>query len=225
MSMTKAKLMDAFRDAACAEFEEYLPYGSDYSYEFSERFERRMDRLVKSESRATWRFVNTNPKRLIIIALAILVTSFAVACAVPEIRESIAGFFVRVLSTHDEISTPESMRQIIEDEYVLTEIPEGFRLATKNRSSDIVTSEYTNQNNDYIQLIQIARIEVEFGSDNQQAEKSELYACGKKILVYSIEGSCYAFWTEDNYLFNLNCSFCVDIKTLESWIGSIKPIA
>lgn len=223
MSMTKAELMNAFRDAACAEFEEYLPYGSDYSYEFSERFERRMDRLVKSESRASWRFVNTNPKRLIIIALAILVTSFAVACAVPEIGESIAGFFVRMFSDHAEIEITDTIRERIDDIYELDPVPDGFSLSRKKTAEINVYLEYMDYNGNVIFLEQRAMDVANIGFDISSAAYCERSINGKSVLIQFSDSYAQAFWEEEGYLFQLWYSSSVDLETFSAWIDSVKP--
>lgn len=223
MSMTKAKLMDAFRDAACAEFEEYLPYGSDYSYEFSERFERRMDRLVKSESRATWRFVNTNPKRLVIIALAILMALFAVACAVPEIRESIAGFFVRMFSDHAEIEITDTIRERIDDIYELDPVPDGFSLSRKKTTEINVYLEYMDYNGNVIFLEQEATHESSISIDSVSGTYCERNINGKSVLIQFSDSYAQAIWEEEGYLFQLWYSSSVDLETISAWIDSVKP--
>lgn len=223
MSMTKAELMNAFRDAANAEFEGSSPNESDYCYEFSDGFERRMDGLIRSESRASWRFVNTNPKRLVIIALAILVTSFAVACAVPEIRESIAGFFVKMFSDHAEIEITDTIRERIDDIYELDPVPDGFSLSHKTADEINVYLEYMDYNGNVIFLDQRAMDVASIGFDNSSAAYCERSINGKSVLILFSDSYAQAFWEEEGYLFQLWYSSSVDLETFSAWIDSVKP--
>lgn len=185
MAMTKAELLNVFRDAASAEFADYSPYESDYSYEFSERFERRMNRLVKSESRPAWRFVNTNPRRLIIIAIVIVMALFAVACAVPEIRESIAGFFVQMFTTHTEITSFDSkeQRKTIEDKYELSSIPDGFFEKSSVCSKSFLKTEYIDESLTTLTLQQIAGSNRKVLLDCEHGDYSKHIITGKEVFI------------------------------------------
>ena len=222
MSMTKAELMNVFRDAASAEFADFSPYESDYNYEFSERFERRMDRLIRSESRAAWRFVNTNPKRLIILIVAVIMALTAAACAVPEIRESIAGFFVRMFSDHAEIGLSETIRESIEDSYELDPVPDGFSLSLKKATEFYVYLEYIDSNGNLIILDQKAVHDSPISFDNCSGAYCERSINGKSVLIQFTDNFTQAYWEEEGYLFQLWYSSSVDAETFSTWIDSVK---
>lgn len=63
MPMNKDELMNAFRNAACAELADCSPNEADHSYEFSKEFERRMDRLIRSESKSNLTIGKYKPKK------------------------------------------------------------------------------------------------------------------------------------------------------------------
>ena len=224
MSMTKAELMEAFREAASAEFAGFSPNESDYTYEFSARFERRMDRLIRAESRPTWRFVNTNPRRLIIIVVAVVMALFAVACAVPEIRESIAGFFVRVFSDHAEITTPEANREMIDDVYELSPIPDGFYLKNRTKSDAVIITEYSNSVGDYIILDQSIYDFLPLSIDTEHGEYTTCVIGEKTVFLHFSKNYTQAIWTENNYIFHLRYLSQVDIDVFTSWISFVKHI-
>ena len=221
MSMTKVELMNVFRDAASAEFSACSPYESDYSYEFSERFERRMDRLVKSESRPAWRFVNTNPKRLIILIVAVIMALTAAACAVPEIRESIAGFFIQMFSDYSEITAPEPKRRIIEDEYDFYPTPDGFSV-TKHIESEILRyTEYMDENDDVLTISQTVDSAYPAFLDNERGDYTEYEVNGKVVLIYQTDGFSQAIWMDNGYIINVSYYASADLTVFTSWIGSV----
>lgn len=224
MSMTKEELMNVFREAASAEFSEFSPYESDYTYEFSERFEKRMDRLIRAESRATWRFVHTKPTRLILIAVAVIATLFLVACTVPEVRESIAGFFIRMFSNHDEIAIPHSTKNEIEAEFGLYSIPEGFEAYYYYRDKETMEIRYKNENNVEIVFRQQAGNIIQV-VDNENADIIKKSIGGKSVLVYqNNDDALIAIWEVDGYFFYLYSSADIDFTTVESLISSIRPV-
>lgn len=224
MAMTKAELMNAFRDAACAEFSDYSPYESDYTYEFSDRFERRMDRLIRAESRATWRFFNTNPRRLVIIAVVLLMALFAVACSVPEIRESIAGFFVRMFSDRAQISSSNITKTIIEEQYGLDPIPDGFSVYKFINSQNYSRIEYHNNESDVIVLHQYADLNISSIIDNEE-EYIEYSIDETEVLVSCGNDYSMAVWIEDGYLFYLIYPSTVEFDVFITWIESVKPVS
>ncbi len=224
MAMTKAELLNVFRDAACTEFAVFSPNESDYTYEFSERFERRMDRLIRSESRPAWRFINTNPRRLIIIAIVIVMALFAVACAVPEIRESIAGFFVRMFSDHAEITAPELTKQSIEDEYNLLPIPERYEIAAQYKSLDMYMVDYADENNGLIRFRQFADASYLYLLDSVYGCNTECVINGKKVLFFYSNDFSQAVWEEDGYVFQIYCSPSVEFSVVEKYIDSVTRI-
>lgn len=95
MSMTKAELKNAFREAAAYEFRDIPHDESLIQYEFSAEFEKKMSKLINRQKKKTWHWVNTAPKRIALIA-AVAIMLFTTACSVPEIREPVVKFFSEV---------------------------------------------------------------------------------------------------------------------------------
>lgn len=224
MSMTKEEFINILRDAASEEFAEFSPNESDYTYRFSERFERRMDRLVRAESRSTWRLIHTKPKRLILIATAVAVAMLLVACTVPEIRESVAGFFIRMFSDHSEITSSETIRQSIEQRYELVPVPEGFSVLERRIYKNVYEIDYIDKRGNCLSFRQIADsahygiIDIDYGGYNEYITNE------KDVFIYDLDYGTWCCWVEDGYVFYLTYSSSVNWKILESWICSVTPV-
>jgi hypothetical protein len=140
---------------------------------------------------------------------------------VPEIRESIAGFFVRMFSDHEEITAPEPMKKAIEEEYGFFTIPDGFAITTRYKCKDSITIEYINQDDVFIQFKQIAHADYDFVADNR-GDNTECDVNERKVLISISEQCCRAVWFEDGYVFKLYYSSPADIQTIKSLVSLVK---
>lgn len=221
--MTESELKNAFREAASLEFAGFPEKGSDRVHEFSEGFGERMARLVRAEGRPTWRLFHTRPKRLVVIAAVIFAVMLLAACAVPEVRESVGGFFLRIFSDRAEIIAPEGERETIGDEYELKNMPEGFCACwTKKTANALILCYKDETNNDVICLQQFADPCCQCVIDNVYAEYAECTVNGKNALVLYGDSFTIGIWEEDGCCFLLYYSSKADSETFENWIASVE---
>ena len=138
-------LIDADIEAAiaAAEKEPVVP---------SKRFEKRMAALIGTDKKAS----SARIKRIVVIAAAALIALALAACAVPKVRDSVAGFFVKVFGDHVEYSEPDITKERIEEEYGLVPIPEGFELKSEIRTESFLGSTYSDHNGNVIVFHQFA---------------------------------------------------------------------
>ncbi len=101
MAITEAEFKNILREAAGSEFEG-AEGGPDFDRAFSDGFEKRMDRLVRSESRSAWRLFSAAPRRLAFAALVVIFVLSSIAWTVPEVRETLSGFYMQVFAGHAE---------------------------------------------------------------------------------------------------------------------------
>ena len=82
--MTKAEFNEAFRKAMSDEFASVPKNEKEIDHVFSDRFEKRMKKLIKAEKSVGWHWVNTAGKRAAVIAAA-LVCIFFIAFGVGKV--------------------------------------------------------------------------------------------------------------------------------------------
>lgn len=206
-------LIDAEIEAAFAEAEKapIVP---------SKRFERRMRALLRRGGKAA----PSRTKRILIIAAAALLALAMGACAVPEVRESIAGFFVKIFDDHAEYTSPDITKERIEEEYGLVPIPEGFELINELKTKSSLVLVYSDADENVIALRQIADKDIHHLIDNENGETCECEIGGKTVLFYHSENSSCASWIEDGYFFSLSCGSKVDPEVFKEWIRAVKPV-
>lgn len=154
MPISKAEFKSAFREVVSLEFSHIPQDENSINYIFSEQFNKRMQKLIKSQKKLYWNFVNTAAKRAAVIFVAII-TIFTAAFSVKAIREPILKFIEQVYETFIHYSYDGETTDTITKEYVITQLPEGFKQTNKIKNDDFILTEYTNQMGDVIEFKQM----------------------------------------------------------------------
>ena len=187
---------------------------------FSEGFEKRMDAFFAQRRESQKKRRRT--RRLLIAAAAVITALAATACAVPEVRESIAGFFVKVFGDHVEYAEPAVTKDSIEEEYGLVPVPEGFEVSFKSNNDKSVFTEYTNSENGVITLIQAAKGFSGESVDIEHGDFSEYTLGEKTVRILFDELGAQAAWIQDGYYFSITYPKSVDLTVIEEWIDSVQ---
>lgn len=229
--MTKDEFRQAFREASIEQVEaDITAYNEKYgnnAHTFSKDFEESMDRYFSTGKPKYRGFRNTQKRRrlrIMVSVIAALIALAATACAVPQIRESVAGFFVRVFENHTEYTNPSATKTRIEEKYGLDPIPDGFStVKIESSDTDLITTYSDNENNIFL-LYQSAGSSIQSEIDNQHGSFKE-YSIGEKtVRVYYSEKSAQASWIENGYYFSITYSAHIELSVFEEIIGSVLPI-
>ena len=104
---------------------------NEIEWEFSEKFESSMNKLIKKNNHiqlSTRRTV----RRGLLAAIIALIVAFTGLMSVSATRESIIEFVKKVFSNHNEITLSENSTlpvDRIETEYTFSELPEEYELS------------------------------------------------------------------------------------------------
>lgn len=153
MKMSRDELKQAFRESISQEFAAIPATDAEIDYTFSPRFESKMNRLIRAQKRAGWRFVNTRAKKVWIIA-AVIVSLLVTAFCFPPVRDAVTGFFVSTYDDHIEMQPSGGAQASFEHEFSFSQIPEGFTLTDESSSLVMITKTYSNADGDRIILDQ-----------------------------------------------------------------------
>lgn len=221
MKDVKTELAEAYGAKLDSEIEALEREAAKEPHEFSADFEACMDKLIKGDAPREKKPA-VRVKRALIIAAAALLAIAATACAVPQIRSSIAGFLVKVFGDHVEYTDPAVEKQTIEEEYALSPVPEGFALKLDCRTEADYFATYMDASGFAIMLQQAAgdNISERIYADTENFTEREIG--GKQVRVHYSEGFAQAAWIEDGYFFSLAYTGSVEPETFESWIGAVK---
>ena len=198
--MTRVEFKDAFRYVANQEFA-WIPTSEDeIDYTFSEKFEKRMDKLIKAEKSYYWHLVNTASKR-VAIAMVALACILSTAFSVKAVRTAVVNFIVETFDGFLHITTEGETTKEITYEYIPGYIPEGYTLYEETRSILHVKRTYTNKNGDMLILNQdITAVNGNY-LDTDHGEVSQITVDGKEVIFYigTDHETIYATWIADGY--------------------------
>ena len=214
--MTKEEFKEALLEELEKRFDnelaEYKEKYGDEPHVFSAEHEAKMRAIFDSFEKKQRRRRSTR------VALAIA------ACAMPQIQQSIAGFFVQVFGDYTEYTDPAVTKECIEEEYGLVPVPEGFEIAEETNTDTSRTVTYTDKENNVIILNQIASKSNASNVDNEHGTFIETVIGDNSIMLFMGEGSAQASWIQDGYYFSLTYGSKIDQDLFEEFIASVQKL-
>lgn len=192
--------------------------------EFSEKFERKMDKLIRRRNKPYFNLICTGGRRAACIVAAIIILS-ASSLSVEAVREVVHDFFMSIFGDHTAVSvsinTEKDYPVTIEEEYAISNLPDGFELSDYNRDSGTIFAAYF-YGDKYIFFEQFVHDSYLVNFDNEHSEL-EYYTdeSGQEYLIQSTNHDFCISWDNGEYIFkitsNLNkkdtLSFCKSTKS------------
>lgn len=223
MSVSKEDFFDILREYASKEFEDIPQSDDEIDYEFSEEFERKMEKLIDSIGK-TNKPKKASHKRTIAIIAATLIIILAGTMSVSAIREPIVEFIYKVYDGFTDLLFEGDTTDNINYIYSLSEIPEGFVETDRLINNNINYVLYENiQTNSKIELIQQPTKDVFISLDNENGHIEKYGINGTEINLYiSNHGDCYiAFWSVGSNYIELTYHGTTTIDEILNLIKSI----
>ena len=199
MTFTKEQISQAFIEV----LNERVPELGDIpDHVFSERFEKKMDRLIRKEAAHPWAVSHTLARNL--IAAAVVVILLITLCmSVSAIRNAIFKFFREHFETYDVVYFETDKREMIEQDYVITKLPEGFSLKKEEANLINISRTYENEKGEFIMLNQYHSLAYGNAIDNERSEYTEMEIDAHGVLIVTETDSIVLEWDEGGYVFSL----------------------
>lgn len=221
MAMSKTDFKNAFREAVSSEFAHIPTDENSIDFTFSERFNKRMAKLIKSQKKVYYNFINTAYKRVAIICI-VLLTMLTTACSVKAIREPIVNFFTEVYESFTRYFFEGDTVDVLTKEYSISKLPDGFTQTNKTQNDVFIITEYRNKHGDIIELTQTITKHTEHTIDNEKAEVYTEMLGNLEVKIYDAYDTKQAVWIIDEYSFNLICYGDISIETIKQLIENIE---
>ncbi|MCR5652750.1 MAG: DUF4367 domain-containing protein [Ruminococcus sp.] len=195
--------------AVCDYAEERLSgtlYNED-EFIFSNEFEKKMKKMLKSEHNFYHKVTLTRARKAICLAAIIIAALFA-SLSVEAGRSTIANFLLQGSNGYDTIivnNEGETTYPLkIEKRFVLTALPKEYELADESVSDDSVLLTYSDGINEFT-FDQYTKADYEADIDNENSENTEVVYNGQKYLVSVMESEEYIstdiIWDNGEYVF------------------------
>lgn len=221
MSMIRAELNQAFREAIAMEFSDVPKEDSVVAFSFSNRFEQRMRTLIHRQRKSYWKYVNTAKKR-VAVAVITMFSILMLALGNDDVRASMLQWCADVYDTHIHFYFEGDTTKEIEYEYYLTMVPDGFEMVRDAKGSRLRVLEYKNETGDTITLEQHVTDGYESVVDNENVEWSTCEIRGLEVYIYMWEEYMGAMWCEDGDFMHLVYYGCEDIALIKEMVRTIE---
>ena len=222
MPISKAEFKKAFREVVSSEFSHIPQNEEEIEFEFSNRFNKRMERLINAQRKSYYKLINTAAKRVAIIFILIL-TMFTTAFSVKAIREPIIEFVKQIYETFVHYSVEGDTVDKITKEYNITEVNVGFIEIDRNTTDISVTTTYENSSGDVIifsQLTTQSSSGLFFDNENGNVFVELVNGCEVEFKEWYDNKT--AIWTNDGYVFSIDCIGNISFDEIKQMIISIK---
>ena len=199
--------LQALEETYDDEFENYMSsleerYGCEHI--FGNKHNREMAKLIKRQRRPYFKLISTAGRRAACIIVAFIVMS-ASALSVKAIREAFFDFISNIFSDHSVVTTESGTDKgyptNIEEEYYISELPDGFEEMDKGKTDNSIDISYF-RNDEYILFTQYTKSAYEQNYDNENNNYEEYEdADGTKYLVIINDYESTYIWDNGHYIF------------------------
>lgn len=220
LSMSREEFKAAFREVVSSEFAHIPTDESSIDFTFSEKFIKRMDKLIRAQRKSYYKFINTAAKRAAVIFAAII-TLFTASLSVKAIREPVVRFIKQVYETFIHYTFEGEIQPKIKKEFFIKTLPDGFIQHDKIESDLAITTIYVNDNNT-IKFTQQSTNNANHFFDNESGTLTKVTISGINVDIYESENIKHAVWTDEGYFFKLTCIGEINIDSVTMMIESIQ---
>lgn len=189
----------------CAEEMKSLP---DEDCNFSERYRKKMRRLIRDERKPYYPLIKTTFRKAVCIIAAIMVVGSATVAAVPLLREWFVGLFVTEEEGHvdlsalkGEIRADEMPSEIVGKEP--TFIPEGFTEVSRDQNSCYFSVYYSSDDGRYIEYSQNNPI-MGIGVNTRDRTTEHLKINGNDAYISFNEEIATLVWEDEYYVYSIS---------------------
>lgn len=203
MENSKSMFIRAFLEAEALDNAK-LKSEDEIEWEFSEKFENSMNKLIKKNN--TIRIsTRRNIRKGLLAAIVAIIVLFTGLMSVTATRTPFIEFVKKVFSQYNEITLSEnSMSPVvrIETEYTLTDLPDDFEMTEYQKDDLVVMSKWENQTGEEIVLFQEI-LDPNLSIDTEH-NFQELNINGFEAYLMIAENNSVLSWTNGYYWFTLN---------------------
>ena len=209
------ELLQAIEDVFNERFEQEMQeFKSTPPHVFSEKHNKKMAKLIKRQRKPYFKLICTTGRRVACIIVAIVAIA-ASTLSVKAVREAFFNFITKIFSDHTVVTvdsgTDAGYPETIEEEYYISDLPEGFERVDYSKIDTSVVSFYFN-NDDYIVFSQYTKEYYKTNYDNEQASiEKEFYSSNQSYLIIESEVDTVCIWDNGSYILSIRSNLDKDI--------------
>lgn len=204
-----------------SQFEKYLEksikkYGDDYititddlliPHNFSRKFNRRMFRLLHSNSTFTAHLLRLPPRRRAAVLFTLIILLSTMAVSVSALRNAFGNFYTFIFDTHTRVNVAgnEASPERFEDIYDITCIPDGYELTYQDENYDGAPWLIRQYKNDGKRIIftQYLHSYYDVNVNTEGYEMKSININGYEGFIVDMDDMTYIAWDTNDYILEL----------------------
>lgn len=176
------------------------------NYQFSERFERRMQRLIRMQKKSYYRYINTVAKRAACYVLIVLTCMFVTVFSVKSLREPFVNF---VVETYEKFTSlfveKDDPTDNIELKVMLPQyIPEGYEIESVSQTKNSLMYVFTDLKGNKIIYYQYLYDYWQSILDTENVTYDKVYVNLLEGLFFKNKDMNCLIFNNDEYTFNIS---------------------
>lgn len=196
-------LLKALSDVYSDKTEEYLNSLSDDGYEYSEKHNRKIRKIIKRQRRPYCTFLSNTLKYGVCAAVSIIVFTGSIV-TVSAFCEPLHDFIVNIFTDNSKVTVSDigNAPTEITELYEIGNLPEGFDLIFQVSERQLASTSYRNNTN-YIYFGQyVKEIYKDIDFDNSEFYIDE---SNQEYLISELkEGGLCIIWDNGDYVLHIN---------------------
>lgn len=191
---------------------------------FSDKFEKKMHKLIQRRNKPYYRIINSSAKRAACIAAGIIIVSSATIMSVDALRNAVINFIVRtfekfsIVQTVDDGSAPE----IIEEKYEITYDLNDYTIDYHEYNETFRNTVYVNDNY-VIDFSQYTKSAYDLLINTENAETTAIDINGKEaVYFYDNHNYSHIIWDIGDYIIDVSSN--INKSELIKIVNSVKKI-
>lgn len=199
-----------------------------YTYEFTPKFEKKMQSLIRRERRFYYPLVKTPVRRLVTIAVTVIIALSVLTMSVGALRNAFFQFLTEVFSTHTIVVSSETDGSPTDfrDVYEPTEFPDQFELVEKSdpATETAYLSLYYRKDDRHIGFYQWLKSEYDVSINTEQDKAEPIEINGFEGFLLNTGGICLITWDNGDYILEIIANIGEDalISVAES-VQKVEP--
>lgn len=208
------QFLQALKDVSDEDFNEDMNSISlTGEHEFSDKFNRKMKKLIARQKKQYFRFVSTAGRRAACIILAVVVIS-ASALSVEAVRNAVYDFIIKIFSNHSvvttESGTDDGYPTSIEEKYYISKLPAGFEQAQYGETDNSISVFYSNGKKGIL-FDQNVKGDHKIYMDNERTDFTKIEIDGQEYLLFESDTDVTCIWDNGRYILSISSNLDKEI--------------
>lgn len=204
-----------------AEFR-YVPDEDDIEYEFSGKYLKAKERLLKKLDRSYWKYVNTAAKKAAVILITLII-AFSSLMTVDAFRETFVNFIITIYKNFTQIEEDLKTEEHIKTYYSFEKLPKSY---TKVDVQYNKATYFQIWDNNALKPISLNQVPTHTSNqfDSEHGELSEAIINDTPCLICKDEIQYYCYWEFDGYRFELIYPADLGEEFMSEVVGNLVEI-